>query len=337
MKQVFITGHKKSEICDVPTPQAKDDWALVKILVAPMCTEYKQYASGQVNHPLGHEAAGEVVEVAQPGKVNVGDRVVVMPQFPCGTCDLCVSGEYIHCQNIVDQKLYSESEFGSSTYAQYILKPSWLIPVIPDDISTEHASMLCCGLGPTFGAMERMNMEAGDTVLITGLGPVGLGGIINARYRNCRVIGIAKNAYRANLARELGAEKVLNHDNPDIEKQILEITNGIGITCSIDCSGDPKAQRLMLNVTARNGRVAFVGESEDLPIKISDDLIRNGLTLYGIWHYNFNGIPKLFNLVRESKTSMDVLITHKFSINNVSEAWELQMERQCGKVLLLPW
>jgi L-iditol 2-dehydrogenase len=337
MKQVFITGPKKSEIREVTTPKAKEDWALIKIYVAPMCTEYKQYDSGQVIHPLGHEAAGEVVEVAQPGKVNVGDRVVVMPQFPCGKCDLCLAGEYIHCQNIVDQKLYSGSEFGSSTYAQYILKPSWLFPIIPDDISIEHASMLCCGLGPTFGAMERMKTGAGDTVLITGLGPVGLGGIINARYRNCKVIGITKNTYRANLARELGAEKILNPDDPDLEKQILAITSGKGVTCSVECSGDPQAMRTILNITARNGKVAFVGESENLSLRISDDLIRNGLTLYGIWHYNLNGIPKLFNLVRESKTSMDILITHKYSINDVADAWELQQERECGKVLLLPW
>jgi L-iditol 2-dehydrogenase len=337
MKQVFITGKKQSEIRDVPTPKAKEDWALVKITAAPMCTEYKQYANRETDHPLGHEAAGEVVEIAQPGKVNVGDRVVVMPQFPCGICDLCEDGEYIHCQNIVDQELYSGSKYGSSTYAQYMLKQSALLPTIPDDISTEHASMLCCGLGPTFGAMERMDTGAGDTVLITGLGPVGLGGIINARNRNCRIIGITKNSYRANLAMDLGADMILNPDDHDIVNQIMETTGGKGVDCSVECSGDPQAMKLMLNVTKRNGKVAFVGEAEDLTIKISDDLIRNGLTLYGIWHYNLKGIPKLFELVRQSKSSMDKLISHKFSINNVEDAWDLQMTRQCGKVILLPW
>ena len=337
MKQVFITGPKKTEIRDVPTPQAKEDWALVKITAAPMCTEYKQFANGKANHPLGHEAAGKVIEVAQPGKVNVGDRVVVMPQFPCGTCDLCISGEYIHCQHIVDQQLYSGSERGSSTYAQFILKQSWLLPVIPDDISTDHASMLCCGLGPTFGALERMNVAGGETVLITGLGPVGLGGIINGRYRNCRVLGVTKNPYRANLALELGAEKILNPDDPDIDKQILDITGGKGVSCSIDCSGNPQAMKLILKVTKRNGKVSFVGESGDLTVKISDDLIRNGLTLYGIWHYNLNGVFKLFELVRETESAIDKLITHRFPISKVASAWELQLSRRCGKVLLLPW
>jgi len=337
MKQVFITGPKKSEIREVPTPQAKDDWALVKIDVAPMCTEFKQYESGEVNHPLGHEAAGEVVEVAQPGKVKVSDRVVVMPQFPCGICDLCVTGEYIHCHNIVDQKLYSGSEFGSSTYAQYILKPSWLLPVIPEDISTEHASMLCCGLGPTFGALERMNVQAGQIGLITGLGPVGLGGVINATYRNSRIIGITKNKHRTNLALKLGAEAIFDPDDPQIEEKILDLTSGKGVNYAMDCSGDPRAMKFMINVTARNGKVAFVGESGDLSVKISNELIRNGLTLYGIWHYNLSGIFKLFNLLRESKDKMDRLITHRFPMDKVTDAWELQLTRKCGKVLILPW
>jgi L-iditol 2-dehydrogenase len=337
MKQVFITGPKTAEIKEVPTPQAKDDWALVKIDVAPMCTEYKQYESGEVNHPLGHEAAGEVLDVAQPGKVNVGDRVVVMPQFPCGECELCLTGEYIHCQNIVDQKHFSGSDYGSSTYSQYIQKQSWLLPVIPEDISTEHASMLCCGLGPTYGAIDRMAIVKDDVGLITGLGPVGLGGIINARYRNSRVIGVSKNKYRADLAIELGADTVLDPEDPDLKKQIMSLTRGKGVDYAIDCSGNPDAMRLIIDVTARNGKIAFVGESDNLTVKISDDLIRNGLTLYGIWHYNHSGISELFKLVSDRKSEMDKLITHKFPLSKVQDAWELQLTRQCGKVLILPW
>ena len=81
-------------------PEPKEDWVLVKVHAVPLCTEYKGWLSG--NEYLGHEAAGEVVEVAQPGKVKVGDRVVVMPGAPCGKCALCISGEYIHCEHFYD-------------------------------------------------------------------------------------------------------------------------------------------------------------------------------------------------------------------------------------------
>lgn len=337
MKKVRINGKQSAEIIEVPRPKAKGDWALVKILVAPMCTEYKSYNSGEECECLGHEAAGEVVEVGRQGYVKVGDRVVVMPQFPCGKCALCLSGEYIHCENLIDIKEYTGSAEGAETYAQYILKSSWLLPKIPDHISYEHASMLCCGLGPTFGAMERMKVDSFETVLITGLGPVGLGGIINGVFRGARVIGVTKNEYRSNLAIELGASEIINPDDADAVDQIKELTGGLGVDASIECAGTESAQQLCVDAARRNGHVAFVGESGNMQLHVSDQLIRNGLTLHGVWHYNLNDIPKLFQIVEECSGLMDKMITHKFPINKVKEAWELQTTRECGKVLLYPW
>lgn len=336
MKQVVIRGPKQMAIVEVPTPRAREDWAVVKIIAAPLCTEYKQYESGRVHLPLGHEAAGEVVEIARPCDVEVGDRVVVMPQYPCGICRLCRSGEYIHCERTTDFRDVTGQEFGDGTYAQYMVKPSWLLPKIPDDLTYEEGSMLCCGLGPTFGALERMHSGAAHTVLITGLGPVGLGGVINATYRNARVIGITANPYRADLARELGAEAVFA-PGENVLGEIREFTQGKGVDVAMECAGDSQAQRMLIDATARNGKIAFIGESGDFNLRISDDLIRNGLTLFGIWHYNYQGIGTLFDLVRRSKTKIKTLITHTFPMDQVQKAWELQLSRKCGKVILHPW
>jgi len=337
MKKVIIQAAKRAGIVEVPAPQAVRDWALIKIHCAPMCTEYKSFESGETSSFLGHEAAGEVVEIAQPGPVSVGDRVVVMPQYPCGTCSLCVKGEYIHCEDVVDFKAFTGGEQGCDTYAQYILKPAWLLPRIPDDISYEHAAMLCCGLGPTFGAMQRMRVEAFDTVLITGMGPVGLGGVINGVFRGARIIAVVRNPYRARLARELGAEMVVDPDDSDVRDKILKATANQGVDKAIDCSGDPSAQRLCVETARRQGAIAFVGESGDLNIKVSDDLIRKGLALFGIWHYNLGDIPRLWQVVRGSPGLLDKLITHAFPLEKVEEAWKLQSTRRCGKVILYPW
>ncbi len=337
MKKAVITGKRRSEIITVPRPTAVNDWVLVKIHAAPMCTEYKEYETGEASDYLGHEAAGEVVEAAKAGSLKVGDRVVVMPQYPCGKCSLCTSGEYIHCQDNLDFEKITGSREGSATYAQYLLKPAWLLPAIPGGISYEHAAMLCCGLGPTFGAMERMQVQAMDTVLIVGLGPVGLGGIINGVSRDARILGVSHNPYRANLARELGAEMVFDSYDPDVLLRIYEYTGGKGVDKAIDCAGSLPAQRLMIDAARRNGKIAFVGESADLPVNVSNDLLRKGLTIYGIWHYNLNGIPRLFRLVKEERRKLDILITHEFALENVQDAWELQLSRQCGKVILKPW
>jgi len=337
MKKAVIESERTGAIVEVPNPAPKDNWVVVKIHAAPMCTEYKAFEAGRPSTSLGHEAAGEVVEVAQPGRVAVGDRVAVMPQYPCGTCDLCVSGEYIHCEHTPDLQAFTGSPEGLATYAQYIVKPDWILPALPDDVSYEHGSMACCGLGPTFGALQRMGVQADDMVIITGLGPVGLGGVINATHRGARVIAIDSVPYRREKAAELGADITLS-PGPDTLNEIRELTAGIGADSAVDCSGNPAAHRLDIDAVRRKGKVAFVGEcSQDTAIRISPDMIRKGLSLIGSWHYNLEDYPQLLKVIRANTQKIDQLITHRFPMSRVQEAWELQLTGGCAKVVLDPW
>ena len=339
MKQVKVRGERTAGIVSTDAPRAKDNWVVVKVHAAPMCTEYKAFAAG-TNYPLwGHEAAGEIVEVAQAGRVAVGDRVVVMPMNACGKCALCLAGEYIHCQDGFDFAALHGSRNGMSTMAQYLLKQDWMLLPIPDGISYAHASMACCGLGPTFGAFQLMTVDRHDTVLITGLGPVGLGGVVNARYRGARVIGVDVNKYRAEKALELGASAVINPVDEDALQQILDLTSdGRGVDKAVDCSGVVAAHRLCIDATRRKGQVTFVGEcSDDTPLRISSDMIRKGLKLIGSWHFNLADSPRMMNMIGEIGEQLDKLITHRFSIDDIQSAWETQLSGQCGKVILQPW
>ena len=93
MKVAARFGAGKAGLVDKPDPKAKEDFVLVKIHVVPICTEYKGLRSDRPGDHFGHEAVGEVVEVAQPGLVKVGDRVVIQPVNGCGRCPLCIIGE----------------------------------------------------------------------------------------------------------------------------------------------------------------------------------------------------------------------------------------------------
>lgn len=338
MKKVVISGERKAQLVDVPDPQPKDDWALVKVRVAPMCTEYKMFIGGNRSEFLGHEAAGEVVAVAQPCRVQPGDRVVVMPQYPCGACPLCLAGNYIHCENCFDFSAFTGSREGCATYAQYLLKPSWLLPRIPDSVSIEHASLACCALGPSFGAFDLMKVDAFDTVLITGLGPVGLGAIVNARYRGACVIGVESHPWRVERAKALGAASVLNPADPDCLRQLRDLTGGKGVDKALDCSGVPAAHRLCVDAARRKGRVAFVGEcGDDTALRVSPDMIRKGLTLHGSWHYNLALVPAVMKVIQESPSALDLLISHVFPMSRVQEAFETSASHDCAKILLMPW
>jgi L-iditol 2-dehydrogenase len=337
MKKAVIEGEHRSAVVDATDPEPRENWVVVEVKAAPMCTEYKGFVAGHASDNLGHEAAGEVVAVAQPGRVRVGDRVAVMPQYPCGSCPLCVAGDYIHCESVVDFAAFTDGGEGRATMAQYLLKPDWLLPRLPDAVSFDHGAMACCGLGPSFGAFERMGLAAVDTVLITGLGPVGLGAVINARYRGARVLAVDSHPWRAEKAVELGAEVVLEPDDGALD-EIRERTAGRGVDKALDCSGAVAAHRLCIDAARRRGQVAFVGEcSQDTPVRVSPDLIRKGLTLVGNWHYNLADVDRLLRVVRDSGAALDRLITHVLPLTDIQRAFELQATGACAKVVLRPW
>jgi L-iditol 2-dehydrogenase len=336
MKQAAITGTRRATLVDRPDPMPHDDWVVVKVHAAPMCTEYKRFVTGEPTDSLGHEAAGEVVAIARPGRLKVGDRVAVMPLYGCGCCNLCVSGDYIHCQDVLQGNAFAPGGPGHATYAQYIVKPDWLLPRIPDAVSYDRASLACCGLGASFGAMQLMGVNAFSTILITGAGPVGLGAVVNARFRGATVIVVESAPYRADLARRMGAT-ALDPTDPTTLDTIRQMTGGIGPDCAIDCSGTVQAQRLCIDATRRKGRVAFVGECQDpLALTISPDMIRKGLTLVGSWHYNLADFSKLMQVIERSPL-LDLLVTHRFAMSDIQAAFECSASRQSGKIILNPW
>ena len=292
--------------------------------------------NGRPTDNLGHEAAGEVIEVAQSGRVKRGDRVVVMPLYACGQCALCLAGDYIYCQQGRDVLKETGQPGGTATYAEYVIKPGWLLLPLPDDLSYLHGSMACCGLGATFGAMQALQVDAFDTVLLTGMGPVGLGGVINATARGARVIAVEGHPYRRRLATELGAEVALDPADEATLPTIMALTKGVGVDKAVDCSGDASAQRLLINAARRRGQVAFVGESGALEIQVSQDMIRKGLSLRGSWHWNLADTPRMLRTLRASGAKLDRLITRTFPLERVSDAWELQLTGACGKVVLTP-
>ena len=337
MQKVVIRGPRSAELVEVADPAPKAEWAVVKIHAAPMCTEYKRWLGGEPADQLGHEAAGEVVAVAQPGRVAVGDRVVAMPIYGCGRCDLCLAGYYIHCEARADFAAFHGSSDGSATYAQYLLKPDWLLLPIPDGLSYDHAALACCALGPSLGAFEAMNLGASDTVLITGAGPVGLGAVVNATHRGARVLVAELAPWRAEKARQLGAETVLDPRDPNIVANIRDVTDGCGVNASLDCSGNVAAERLCIDATRRKGRVAFIGEcQDDLAIRISPDMIRKGLTLIGSWHYNLGSFPHVMQVIQRSPAAAS-LISHTFPMQNIQTAFETLASQQTAKVVLHPW
>lgn len=334
MRIATITGKFQGTVADRPDPQPKNDVVVVKVHAAPMCTEYTMFRDGEVSDRLGHEAAGEVVAVDRCSRLKVGDRVIVQPQSACGSCPLCHSGAFIHCTSNRDLLGETDSAAGGGTMAQYLLQSEAYLTPIPEGLGYEHAAMACCGLGPTFGGMQAMQVDAFDTVLISGLGPVGLGGVINARQRGAQVIGVDSNPYRAELARRLGARAIIDPRQEQAAQQVRDLTGGRGADKALETSGTAVSKPFLLDAVRRRGQIAFIGWKGQLDV---DTIIQKGLTLHGTWHYNQHDVPRLLQVIHSLGSQLDQLITHRFPLEQVQQAWELQVGGQCGKVILRPW
>lgn len=299
-----------------------------------MCTEWQSWRAGKPGHELGHEAVGRVVDAASSTRFKVGDRVIAMPHWGCGKCPACLSGEHIHCTDQRDLLLETGSSCGLGGYADYLLKPDYLLYPVPDDIETDHAAMALCALGPSFTAMERMRISPADTLVVSGCGAVGLGAIVNARTIGARVIALELNPFRADLARALGAEHVLDPRAADLVDQIRALTGGYGADAVIETSNNEAAPPVVLELVRARGRLAFVTWSGALPV---NRITGKGVDIFGCWHWNHDQAgERMMERIREARPLLDKLVTHRFALADVNAAFALQESGQCGKVLLYP-
>jgi threonine dehydrogenase-like Zn-dependent dehydrogenase len=300
-----------------------------------MCTEWQAWRAGKETHEIGHEGVGVVVDAAASRTLRAGDRVVVMPHAACGRCPACLSGEHIHCTEQRDLLAETGSTSGIGCYAQYLLKPDYLLWKVPADLSTLHAAMAVCALGPTFTAMRRMAVTPRDTVLVSGCGAVGLGAIVNARTIGARIIALEINPYRVELARHLGAEMVLDPRDPEIRTKVCALTGGYGADAAIETSNNPSAPPVVLELVRPRGRLAFVTWSGELPVP---RITGKGIDIFGCWHWNHQEHgEEMAERVRHARPLLDKLMTHRFAFEDVDKAFALQETGQSGKVMLLPF
>ena len=145
-----------------------------------------------------------------------------------------------------------------------------------------------------------MGVDAFDTVLITGLGPVGLGAVANARFRGAKVVGVETNPYRADLGRESGAAAIVDPEDEDASAQIKDRTGG-GASIAVECSGVGAAAQLCIRSVRRRGQVALVGGSQEFALHGWQDIISQGLTIHGAWHFNLGDAPCLMEVIPRAR------------------------------------
>lgn len=327
--KTLVLQNNKAWLEDIADPTPNGEWVVVKIESTPICGSDKNgFLSETPVRTSGHEGTGVVVATNGSSLLKEGDRVILNPLSGCGVCSYCRSGNYIYCPN--------KPPFHSH-FAQYVLVQDFVCSILPEDISFDVGSLACCALGPAFSSMKRLNVKGFDTVLITGLGPVGMGAVTIAKFLGAKVIALDSVPFRKDMAARFGADVVLDPTDPDIKEKILAAKGSAPLIKAVDASGNAIAERLCIDMMEPGGAVSFCGENHnEIAIRPSEDFIRKGLTLMGCWHLNTNDREEVYSILRRSPVVKD-LITDTFGFSQVQEAFEKFMGGNTCKVILKPW
>jgi threonine dehydrogenase-like Zn-dependent dehydrogenase len=283
----------------------------------------------------GHEPCGQIVK-AGPGcrRFKDGDRVVLYHISGCGVCNDCRRGYMISCTSDEFRRAYGWQRDGGM--AEYILAEEKDCVLLPDELTYSDGAQIACGFGTVYEGLEKIGVSGNDAVLVTGLGPVGLATAMLARAMGSRfIIGTDVIQERLDLAKELGLCDEVLMAGPDNVDQIKALTGGMGTERSIDCSANDNARRVAIQATRKWGKICFIGEGGTCNFEPSPDIIHDQKTIYGSWVTNIWRMEELVERIVRWGIRPESLITHRFTLDDVSDAYALMASGKCGKVAVV--
>jgi len=333
----------KLECFRVPTPGHGE--VLIKMKASTICGSdirciYHEhlgkgpegYQDGKI---AGHEPCGQIVKVG-PGcrEFKEGDRAIVYHISGCGVCNDCRRGYMISCTSEKYRRAYGWQRDGGM--AEYLLAEEKDLVHLPDSLSYEDGAQIACGFGTVYEGLEKVGISGNDAVLVTGLGPVGLAAAALSRKLGAsKIIGIDVLPDRLKLAKDLGLCDEVLASGPDNVEEVRKLTGGQGVERAVDCSAHHAARATAVRATRKWGRIVLIGEGGKMELNPSPDLIHDQKTVFGSWVTSIWKMEELVErLVRWNLHPAD-LITHRFALDKVADAYSLMASGKCGKVAVV--
>jgi alcohol dehydrogenase len=328
MKALVYLGPGKKAVEDRPKPviDAATD-AIVRISKTTICGTDLHILKGDVatcqpGRVLGHEGTGVIDEVG-PGVTTFkpGERVLISCISACGKCDYCRKQMYSHCVSggwILGNKI-------DGTQAEFVRIPhaDTSLYRIPDD-ADEEALVMLSDILPTGFECGVLNgkVQPGSTVAIVGSGPIGLAALLTARfYSPAEIIMVDLDDNRLEIAKRFGATAVINSADGDAVKAIMKLTSGRGVDTAIEAVGIPATFELCEEIIAPGGTIANVGVHG----------VKVDLHMEHLWDRNITittrlvdtvSTPMLLETLRSRRLDPKLLITHRFTFEQILDAYE---------------
>jgi threonine dehydrogenase-like Zn-dependent dehydrogenase len=327
---------------DIPTPGYGE--VLIKTKASTICGSdirciYREHLGKgpegyQMGMIAGHEPAGQIVATG-PGlrRFKSGDRVIVYHISGCGVCNDCRRGYMISCTSHY-RRAYGWQRDGGM--AEYILAEEKDLVLLPDSLSYLDGAQVACGFGTVYEAIKKIGVSGCDSVLVTGLGPVGLAALMLCKAMGAsQLIGTDISDERIALAKQLGLVDVVVKASDSALQEVLEATGGRGCEKAFDCSASQSGRHLAIRGTRQWGDIAFVGEGGDCCFQPSPDIIHDQKKIHGSWVTSIWLMEELVERLDRWGIHPADLVTHKFALSEVAQAYQLMASGQCGKVAVV--
>ncbi|MBV8334555.1 MAG: alcohol dehydrogenase catalytic domain-containing protein [Alphaproteobacteria bacterium] len=283
------------------------------------------------NFTIGHEYMGTVVKLGPAvDEYQIGDRVTVEVHAGCGRCGRCRQGMYTSCLNYGDlAKGHRANGFTTDGgFAEYAVNHINTLVQVPDDMSDEEATLVVTAGTSVYGLDVLGGLIAGEGVVVTGPGPIGLLGVAVAKALGADpVILTGTRDGRLDLGRRLGADHVVNIRRENAVVAVTRITNGKGVHFVVECSGAPAALNEAAQMVNRGGRICLAAFPQNpVPVDLAH-LVRNNIYVFGIRGEGQSATHRAMALMKQKRFDATLIHTHTFPLDELPTALRYARER----------
>ncbi|HZY11198.1 MAG TPA: zinc-binding dehydrogenase [Beijerinckiaceae bacterium] len=335
------------KLVDKPVPVPRRAEVLVRIDAVAICaTDLEVIAHGppakiqgglpfNKNWTPGHEYMGTVAALG-PGvdEYAIGERVTVEIHAGCGQCKRCRQGMYTSCLNYglnygdVDKGHRANGFTTDGGFAEYAINNINTLVHVPDGMSDEEATLVVTAGTAMYGLTELGGLVAGESIVVTGPGPIGLLGVAVAKALGAEpVILTGTRDNRLQIGRELGADYVINVRKEDAVEAVQRIMNGRGVDYVLECAGAPNAIDEGARMVNRGGKICLAAfPHEPVPIDVAA-LVTNNIYLYGIRGEGRSATHRAAAFMAQKRFDATKIHTHTFALDDLPTALRYARDR----------
>ncbi len=338
MQAAVLYGKEDVRLEAVPVPAIGPGEILVRVRTALTCgTDVKVFRRGyhakMIRPPalFGHEMAGDVVAVGEGVfHFRVGQRIVAANSAPCDHCFFCQHGQQNLCQDLL---------FNNGAYAEYIRLPARIVQkntyVIPQSLDYKDAALaepLACAVR----GLDESNLHPGDTILVMGLGPIGLMFVRLAKYAyGAHVIAVARRIEQVDRAKRLGADEgILIGDRQNLLKELKEHTSGRGADVVIEAIGQPESWELATQLVRKGGTINFFGGCPSgTKVGLDTGLLHySEITCKASFHHTPAHIRRSLEFLAHGKVNASFLVNHEEPLSQLPQVLYDLAHRRNGQI-----